>query len=244
VLDRAAGLLRAFRGTGPELTLDELSERSGLARSTAHRLAGQLVDCGFLERSNRGWRLGVALFELGQMVPNQQRLRDVALAYMEDLYEATKETVQLAVIEGGEVLYVEIISGHRKVRTPSRRGGRMPVHCTAIGKAMLAFSPDAGAGWLAQHPELPARTSATITAAAELKRELHGIRRSGLAYDREEATPGLVCVAAPLLAADGAARAGLSVSMPVHGRITPAQVAPAVMAGARALSRQLAVGWR
>jgi IclR family transcriptional regulator, acetate operon repressor len=240
VLDRAVGLLGAFRGAAPELTLDELTDRSGLARSTAHRLAGQLVDAGLLERSNRGWRLGVALFELGQLVPRQQRLRDVALAYMEDLYEATKETVQLAVMDAGEVLYVEIISGHRKVRTPSRRGGRMPIHCTAIGKAMLAFSPDAGAGWLALHPELSARTPTTITDAAELKRELHDIRRRGLAYDREEATPGLVCVAAPLLAADGSARAGLSVSMPAAGRVTPAQVGPAVMAGARALSRQLA----
>jgi IclR family acetate operon transcriptional repressor len=239
VVHRAVGLLQSFRGAGPELTLDELAARSGVARSTAHRLAGQLVDAGLLERSNRGWRLGVALFELGQMVPRQQRLRDVALAYMEDLYEATKETVQLAVIDAGEVLYVEIISGHRKVRTPSRRGGRMPIHCTAIGKAMLAFSPDAGAGWLAQPPELSARTRKTIMDVAVLKRELNDIRRRGLAYDSEEATAGLVCVAAPLLGPDGTARAGLSVSMPTTGRITPAQVAPAVMAGARALSRQL-----
>ncbi len=242
VLGRAVKLLQAFRRAGPELTLDELADRSGLARSTAHRLAGQLVDAGLLERSNRGWRLGVGLFELGQMVPRQQRLRDVALAYMEDLYEATKETVQLAVLDGGEVLYVEIISGHRKVRTPSRRGGRMPVHCTAIGKAMLAFSSDAGQAWMAANPELPARTPTTITDPAELERELHDIRRRGLAYDREEATPGLICVAAPLLGPDGTAHAGLSVSMPAGGRITPAQVAPAVMAGARALSRELALG--
>jgi len=103
VLDRAVRLLDAFR-TAPELTLDELAERSRLARSTAHRLAGQLARLGLLERSQRGWRLGMTLFELGQLVPRQQRLRDVALAYMEDLYEATKETIQLAVLDESEVL--------------------------------------------------------------------------------------------------------------------------------------------
>jgi IclR family acetate operon transcriptional repressor len=240
VLERGMRLLEAFRSAGPELTLDELSSASGLPRSTAHRLAGQMTAVGLLERSARGWRLGVRLFELGQMVPRQQRLRDVALAYMEDLYEATKETVQLAVLDADEVLYVEIISGHRKAPTPSRRGGRMPVHCTAIGKAMLAFSLDVGDTWLDMHPQLAVRTPATVTDRVVLKRELHDIRRLGIAFDREEATPGLVCVAAPLLGPNGTARAGLSVSMSTDGPITPAQVAPAVMAGARALSRELA----
>lgn len=240
VLDRAVSLLDAFRAGGSELTLDELAARSALPRSTAHRLAGQLTALSFLERSRRGWRLGTALFELGQIVPRQQRLRDVALAHMEDLYEATKETVQLAVLDEGEVLYVEIIAGHRRVSTPSRRGGRLPAHCTALGKAMLAFSEDVGRAWIAAHVALTARTKATITDPKELGRELQDVRRAGLAFDRQEATDGLVCVAAPILGRDGNAGAGLSVSMPVGGRLTPSQVGPAVLAGARALSRELA----
>jgi DNA-binding IclR family transcriptional regulator len=238
VLDRATRLLNAFRGRA-DLTLGELSARAELPRSTTHRLAVQLEEHGMLERSRRGWQLGLALFELGQMVPRQHRLREVALAYMEDLYEATKETVQLGVLDEGEVVYVEIISGHHKVRTPSRRGGRMPAHCTALGKVMLAFSADIGREWLAQHPVLQSRTRSTITDAAGFARELHDIHRVGLAYDREEATEGLTCVAAPILTTNGSARAALSVSMPVRGRLTPAQVAPAVHAGARAVSRQL-----
>jgi len=238
VLDRAVRLLDAFR-TASELTLDELAERSGLARSTAHRLAGQLVRLGLLERSQRGWRLGMTLFELGQLVPRQQRLRDVALAYMEDLYEATRETVQLAVLDESEVLYVEIISGHRKVKTPSRRGGRMPAHCTALGKAMLAFSDDVGRSWIERHSPLVARTATTLADPRQLAKELQDIRRAGLAYDREESTAGLVCVAAPLLIANGTARAAMSVSMPAGGRITPSQVAPAVRSSGRALSREL-----
>ena len=183
VLDRAVRLLDAFR-TAPELTLDELAERSRLARSTAHRLAGQLVRLGLLERSQRGWRLGMTLFELGQLVPRQQRLRDVALAYMEDLYEATKETVQLAVLDESEVLYLEIISGHRKVKTPSRRGGRMPAHCTALGKAMLAFSDDVGRSWIERNHPLVTRTATTLADPRALAKELQDIRRTGLAYDR------------------------------------------------------------
>ena len=239
VISRAFRLLGAFRSGPSELTLDELATRSGLARSTAHRLSGQLAEQGALERSRRGWRLGVGLFELGQIVPRQQRLRDVALAYMEDLYEATRETVQLAVLEGGEVLYVEIISGHRKVPTPSRRGGRLPAHCTALGKALLAFSDDVGSAWLKDNAPLARRTSRTLIEPDRLQRELHDVRRIGLAYDREEASPGLTCVAAPVLTASGNARAALSVSMPAGGTLTPAQAAPAVHAAARALGREL-----
>lgn len=239
VVERAFRLLGAFRSGPPELTLDELSHRSGLARSTAHRLAVQLAEQGALEQSRRGWRLGVGLFELGQMVPRQQRLRDVALPYMEDLYVATRETVQLAVVDDDEVLYVEIISGHRKVRTPSRRGGRMPAHCTALGKAMLAFSEDAGTAWLRDNAPLTHRTPRTITDPDVLRRELREVRRIGVAFDREEASLGLTCVSAPILAPNATARAALSVSMPAAGRLTPAQAAPAVQAAARALAREL-----
>lgn len=239
VIDRVFRLLRAFGTESPELTLDQLASRSGLPRSTAHRLAVQLTEQDALERSPTGWRLGVQLFELGQMVPRQQRLRDVALAYMEDLYEATRETVQLAVLDEGEVLYVEIIAGHRKVPSPSRRGGRLPAHCTALGKALLAFSADAGASWLSEHQPLARRTPRTQTDPDLVQRELREIRRLGLAYDREEASLGLRCVAAPILGPDGSAHAALSVSMPTGGHLTPARAGPAVHAGARALARDL-----
>lgn len=239
VLGRAFRLLAAFSPGRPELTLDELAGASGLARSTAHRLAGQLAEQGALERSGRGWRLGVRLFELGQMVPRQQRLRDVALAHMEELYVATRETVHLAVLEGREVLYVEILSGHRKVPTPSRRGGRMPAHCTAVGKALLAFSDDVGEAFIAANAPFARRTARTITDPEQLRRELHDVRRGGLAFDREEAMPGLACVAAPLMSAKGTARAALSVSMPAAGPLTFGETAPVVRAAARALTREL-----
>jgi DNA-binding IclR family transcriptional regulator len=239
VISRAFRLLSAFSPDRAELTLDELAESAGLARSTAHRLAVQLVAQRALERSPRGWRLGVRLFELGESVPRQQRLRDLALAHLEDLYEATRETVHLAVRDGDQVLYVEILSGHRKVASPSRRGGRMPLHCTAVGKTLLAFSPDGGRALLAGVPPLTPRTPHTLTDPGRLLAELHDVRRTGLAHDREEASPGLICVAAPILAPNATARAALSVSMPADGPLTLAQATPALRATARALAREL-----
>jgi IclR family acetate operon transcriptional repressor len=237
VVTRAFRLLEAFSGDAPEMTLDELATAADLPRSTAHRVAGQLVMEGALERSRRGWRLGTRMFELGQLVAREQRLRERALAYMQDLYAVTGETVQLAVADDHEVLYVEIISGHRKVASPSRRGGRMPLHCTALGKALLAFSADGGRAFLQSAPRLERRTAQTIVDLPALRRELHSVRADQLAYDREEAADGLHCVAAPILDGSGNATAALSVSMPTVGRLTPAEVAPAIRTVARALSR-------
>ncbi|HEY3772907.1 MAG TPA: IclR family transcriptional regulator [Solirubrobacteraceae bacterium] len=239
VLDRAFRLLAAFTPDHGELTLAELAAASDLPRSTAHRLAGQLTEHGALERSARGWRLGLRLFELGQLVPRQERLRELALAHMQDLYELTHETIQLAVLDGGQVLYVEILSGHRKVPTPSRRGGRMPVHCTALGKALLAFAPDGGAAAVEAAGRLDARTGHTITDPQRLMSELHDVRRHAVAYDRQEASLGLRCVASPVLSTDGTARAALSVSLPAEDPRPFPEVAAAVRMAALALSREL-----
>jgi len=239
VLGRAFRVLRVFEAGSAELTLDELASRSELPRSTTHRLVHQLVAEGVLERSGQGWRLGVGLFELGLMVPRPQRLRDIALGYMEDLYEATRETVQLAVLDDDDVLYVEIICGHQKAPTPSRRGGRMSAHCTALGKALLAFSEDAGQRWTKNNLPLARHTANTLADPRSLMRELGEVRRLGVAYDSEEAARGLVCVAAPILTSDGTAQAALSVSMASAGALTPLQAAPALRASARALSREL-----
>jgi DNA-binding IclR family transcriptional regulator len=239
VIDRAFRLLSSFSAAQSELTLDQLVLASGLPRSTAHRLANQLADHGALERSGRAWRLGIRMFELGQLVPQQQRLRDAALPYMEDLYELTHETVQLAVLDGPYVVYIEILSGHKKVPSPSRRGGRMPAYCTAVGKVLLAFSDEARQTLPPPGTALPSRTPNTITDTAALIKELHEVRRTGLAFDREEAAIGLTCVAAPVLVAGGTALAALSVSMPAGATLTPSRVAPAVRFAALSLSRQL-----
>jgi IclR family transcriptional regulator, acetate operon repressor len=236
-LRRAFRLLAAFSAAHPELTLGELVDATGIPRSTTHRMARQLELVGALERTARGWRVGVRLFELGQLVANQRGLRERALPYMNDLHGATQQTIHLAVLDGNEVLYVELISGHVKVRTPSRRGGRMPAHCTAVGKVLLAF--EAG-----ETPRLDAplerRTPRTIVEPQRLRQILHQVRRTALAYDHEEALDGLCCVAAPVFGPRRRLVAALSVSMSAEGPVTPERAAPVLRMAASALSRELA----
>src|SRR5664279_5059944 len=140
VLGRAAGVLSAFDLEHTELTLSELARRAALPKSTAHRMVAELVRLGLLEQTGTRLRLGLRLFELGQLVPRQSTLREAALPYMEDLREATASAVHLAVLEGVEVVYVEILRGRDRQVLPSRVGGRMPAHATGVGKAILAFS--------------------------------------------------------------------------------------------------------
>jgi DNA-binding IclR family transcriptional regulator len=232
LLARAFAILGVFAPGRSDLTLAELTAGSGLPRSTAHRLLVQLEALGAVERSPLGWRLGVRMFELGQLVPTQQRLRERALPFMGDVYEATHETVHLAVLEGSDVVYVEVIAGHRPVPSPSRRGGRVPAHCTGVGKALLAFTDVPAAEPLVR------RTRATITDPVALRGELAEVRRLGMAFDREEAMEGLCCVAVPVHDHRGVV-AALSVSMAVGGPTTPEQAAPVLRASARGLSRML-----
>jgi IclR family acetate operon transcriptional repressor len=236
VLSRAFRVLGAFAATRPEMTLAQLVHETGMPRSTVHRLAHQLESLGALEPTQRGWRIGVRMFEFGQLVATQQGLRELALPYMNDLYETTHETIQLAVLDGGEVLYVEVLSGHRKVRSPSRRGGRMPAHCTALGKVLLTFGevtvPLEG-------PPFERRTGNTITDRRALARALEDVRRAGIAFDAEESLVGLCCVAAPVFGPKRHDVAAISVAMPARAELTPTRVAPAVRIAARALSRDL-----
>jgi IclR family transcriptional regulator, acetate operon repressor len=235
VLERAFGILGAFGPGRAELTLSELAAQSGLPRSTTHRVARQLETLGALDRTRRGWRVGVRMFELGQLVPTQQRLREQALPFMGDLYEATRGTIHLAVLEGDEVVYVEVLAGHHKVRSPSRRGGRVPAHCTAVGKVLLAFAPEP---FERDGPPLSARTRTTVTDRTELAGVLAEVRRTGVAFDEQEAMKGLSCVAAPVRDHRGVV-AAVSVSMAAGGPMTPLGCAPVVRTAALALSREL-----
>ncbi|MGP4028802.1 IclR family transcriptional regulator [Actinomadura sp. 3N407] len=236
-LRRAVAVLTAFRADEDGLGAAELARRSGLPRSTAHRIAADLVEAGLLERQGPRVRLGLKLFEIGQRVPRQRVLRDAAVPYMSDLREATRQTVHLAVLEGGEVVYVEILGSSGGPRLPSQVGGRLPAHVTGVGKAILAFSPpdvvravlDAG---------LVKTSERSVVAPGLLAKELETIHREGVAYDREESGRGIVCAASPVLGPDGLVLGALSVSG-WSNRMRLAAVAPAVHTAALTLSRTL-----
>lgn len=237
VLGRAFALLGAFGPTAPRLTLTDLAARSGLALSTTHRLAGELVRLGALERSEGWYYPGMRLFELAQLSRPIAYLRQAALPFMEDLYEATHQIINLGILDGLEVVYIERISGHQAAEVPSRTGGRFPAHCTGLGKAQLAFLPRARREELLTRP-LPGRTRGSITDAAGLRRELDIVAERGVACDREETEPGIACIAAPVLDRSGRPVAALSVTGSV-GRINQAALAPAVRTASLGVARVL-----
>ncbi len=236
MLERSFAILGAFRPTDRAVPPAQLARRAGLSKATGYRIIQEMISLGVLEKAEDGVRLGLRMFELGQLVPLQRNLRRAALPFMSDLREATKATVHLAILDGTDALYVEIMQ--RADNLPSRVGGRIPAYATGVGKAMLAFSPSYVVDRVIDEGPLRKLGPNTITDPQELRRELATIRRNGVAYDREESTPGVVCAAAPILSLDGAVVGGISVTAPT-GTISPQRVAPAVHIAALGLGRTL-----
>lgn len=198
-LKKGLSLLNLLSLAETEMSISEMARRSGIPKSTTHRLVSDLVDWGALERSPRGVRLGVRLFELGNLVPSQRRLRELAIPYAHDLNEITHLTSNLAVRDGQDIVYIEKISTRSLDIPHSRTGGRLPLHCTALGKAILAFSaPDFVESILGG--ELRALSPKTITDPNTLRRDLANVHLTKVAYDVEESQSGLFCVAAPIFA--------------------------------------------
>jgi DNA-binding IclR family transcriptional regulator len=238
VLGKAVAILRSFRVEDTLLPLAELVRRTGLPKATVHRVAGELVDHRLLEKTQHGYRLAGGLFELGMRAATERTLLELAIPFLQDLYERTHETVHLGVQEGTEVVYVAKIGGHRQARSPSRVGGRMPMHCTAIGKVLLAHAGDEDRlRVLSGH--LERRTPHTAVAPGLLQRQLAAVLEAGVAFEREESAMGLVCVAAPVLDRDGTALAAISIAGPVM-RLRPETHVPAVRAAAAGLGALLA----
>lgn len=214
-VDKAISLLVSFGDHGcTGVGVSELARRAQLSKSTAFRVLGMLERNGVVERVGRNYRLGARLHELGRTVyaPGQERVRDLLIPFLTDLYELTRETVHLATLHGNEVVYLAKLHGHRPAPAPSRIGGRMPAHCTAIGKVLLAYDPDATAHALST--PLHRFTARTITDPAALASELDAIRRDGIAFDDEESLVGLSCVAVPVMGRGGRPLAAFSVAGP------------------------------
>jgi DNA-binding IclR family transcriptional regulator len=213
VLGKARLILEAFGPRDVDLSLTDLARRSGVAKASVHRLAQELLAWGLLERSGNHYRLGLRLFELGQLVPRNRILRETALPYMEDLLMATQETVHLAVHDGLDVLYIEKIIGHRGLNKKSRVAGRLPLYCTATGKVILAFSPESLFDEVSRQEFTPL-TNKTVRSAARLRRQLDKIRGDGLALEVEEIKLGYLSLAVPVFGSRNTLVASLSVTGP------------------------------
>jgi DNA-binding IclR family transcriptional regulator len=238
VLAKVMAVLHGFSADDHGLTFAELQRRTALPKGTLHRVAGDLVTAGLLERRDGAYHLGRHLFELGMLASVERTLIEVATPFLEDLYERTHENVHLGVREGSEVVYAARIPGHRGAPMPTRVGGRMPLHATALGKALLAHAPESDRIAILSAP-LARRTPRTITAPGRLRQQLDRVIADGVSYEFEEATAGVVCVAAPVLDAHDRAEAAISVAGAAT-RFRPQDHTSAVRAAAAGVASALA----
>ncbi|MER7449430.1 IclR family transcriptional regulator [Nocardia beijingensis] len=223
VVERIALVLETFNGVGP-LTLAQVTSRTGLPRSSAHRLLEQLATAGWLARSpEQTYELGVKAYELGQAALNQNRLLQGARPVMQAFAHRTGLTIQLAVVDHGDTVYLAKFNGRASGPTPTAVGQRVPAHLTAVGKVQLAITettrnPHVAHGLVrTEAGELVRRTTQSIASDAQLEDEFAVIRDRGAAFDRGEAFSGLGCVGVSIGPPDHlyGNLAGLSVCAPV-----------------------------
>lgn len=216
VVDRVVDILETFTRLGPELGVSEISRALDLKKATAHRLLASLRRRGLVAQdpSSRRYRLGIKLWELGTMATNHVEWIERVKPFLEQLTQRTGETAHLAVLSDGQVLYVEKVESAHSLRMPSQVGRRLPVHCTGVGKALIAFLPDEVLDGLIGRRGLQRFTPNTIIDPKRLHAELALTRKRGYSVDNEEIEEGLVCVGAPIRDHTAHVAAAISIAGP------------------------------
>ncbi|KAF4410089.1 IclR family transcriptional regulator [Streptomyces sp. Ru87] len=234
-------VLDAFDSAHRTLTLTDLARRAGLPLATAHRLVERLTAWGALERDESGaYQIGLRLWEVATLSPRGVGLRETALPFMEDLYEATHENVQLAVRDGTETVFLERISGRAAIGVHTRVGGRWPLHATGVGLVLLAHSPPAVREQVCSAP-LETFTPLTIRDPRRLRAVLAEVLRTGTAVSDRQITMDALSVAAPVRGPRGDVVAALSLVVPSE-QAQPHALVPPVRIAAQGISRALSWG--
>ena len=216
---RAAEIIRCFRHA-PELGISEIAAEMGLNKSTVFGLVNTLTQYGYLEQveSSKKYRLGITLFELGNLVLSRIDIRTEARETCMPLTGKFPGIIHIATHSEGEVIYIDKLNQGNSLITASNIGMRAPMHCTGVGKAMLAFLPEEYRTAHIWNKPLKKFTHHTIIRKDALRRELEKVREQGWAMDREEIEPGLSCIAVPVVNSTGTAEIAISISFP-YGRI-------------------------
>ncbi len=216
VLDKALQILDLFVDRGGDLTLTQIHELLHFNKVSTFRILKNLEGAGYLEKDpdSARYRLGLKAYRLGSAAEPHARLRILVRPTLEELNRRTNETVHLAVLHQGEVLYLDKIEGRQTIRVITRVGMKLPAHCSGVGKVLLSDLPEESLDAFIRQMGLPGFTPNTITAPEALKRELARVRRQGFALDNEEIEEGLKCVSAPVRDAAGRILAAISISAP------------------------------
>lgn len=217
-------ILDAFvRSEKPVLSLQELSVETGLNKNTVFRVLYTLVEHGYISKENHFYRLGQKITDLGKARLRGQDLVTVASPYLTALRDEFEETVNLGVLNGGSICYVDVRESNKRFRLAERIGGTDPLHSTALGKAQLAFLPQDEVRGLMKQWGMKKYTEHTITSISALQAELKRIRNSGYAIDNQESMLGAFCVAAPILNTAKAPVGAISIAGPTL-RFDPSQL--------------------
>lgn len=238
-LERGLLLLQALGQSGP-VSLSELARLTKLSPSTAYRLLETLRRHGFVAWDGNFWRVGLRCYQVGLSFVARGGLLEAAPPQMRQLVAQVGESVNLAVLDGSEAVYVHQVEGHHLVRMFTHLGGRVPLHCSGVGKVLLAWcAPDEAKKLLGEGP-YTAFTPKTLTQWSTLEAELSKIRQQGYALDDEEREAGVRCIAAPIQDRSGVVGA-ISLSAPVLRLPLNAlhQVVPLVLETARRISAGL-----
>lgn len=194
VLERVSLVLDTFDGPG-RLTLSQVVERTGLPRSSAHRMLERFVGMRWLRRDGRVYELGPRLMELGSIAVHQNRLHGAAAPILQELHRVTGYVVHLGVLDGSDVLYLDKVGGRLAANLPTRVGSRYPARSSAIGKALLAYTPTSADDLVGFTPEL------------------HKVRELGVAYEVSQISGGIGIIAVPI-GPVGGVHAALSICGP------------------------------
>jgi IclR family pca regulon transcriptional regulator len=218
-LERGLAILSSFASARPLLGVSDLSREVGLSRSTTHRYVATLAALGYLQQDaeTRKYRLGPRVLDLGFSAINSMELRHISAPHLQELSDATGHTVNMAVLDGADIVYIERCqssrAGRREVDLNLHVGSRLPAYCTSMGKVLLAFLPSNELEAVLGAVRLARRGPNTITAKSELMKELERVRSRGLAVNNEELAYGLRSIAAPVRSQTGDVVAAINVAV-------------------------------
>lgn len=244
---KALGVLDQVAAFGRPVRFGELLAQSEYPKATLYRLIQTLTSQGMLAHDpDRGtYALGLRLVRMAHGAWAQSSIAPIARPHLDRLSEAIGETVHLAQLDGGQVLYVDKRNATRPIEMYSDAGKIGPAYCTGVGKAMIAYLPECELAHVLEQQSFHRFTPHTLADPDSLRAELSAITKRGHAHDREEHEPGIICVAMPILSDTGRIRGAISVTSST-ARTTLADLdahVPALRAAANAIARDLA-SWR
>jgi IclR family transcriptional regulator, KDG regulon repressor len=213
-VDRALRILELFDEQESEIKITDISERMGLHKSTVHSLLKTLQMHGYIEQNPETgkYKLGMKLFERGNFVIHSLDIRKIAKSHLVHLSGQTGQTAHLVILDGKEGVYIDKVEGPMAVIRYSRIGRRIPIHSSAVGKALVAFKNAEDLRKMLKDYDYVLQTENTIKNESELLKELECVRKQGYAVDNQENEPGVRCVAAPVRDHAGKVIAAVSLS--------------------------------